>query len=89
MTTTTLSKWGNSSAIRIPSQFLKQLNLVDGAEIQIILTSENDLLLRPLVKPEQTNEQLRDHMRILLAKIKPESPRHEEVDFCIEGEELI
>jgi antitoxin MazE len=33
MITATLSKWGNSSAIRIPNQLLKHLNLEEGSEI--------------------------------------------------------
>lgn len=89
MTTATLSKWGNSSAIRIPNQFLKRLNLEEGAEIQIIVTPENDLLLRPTTKPQDSNEELRAHLKLLLSKIKPGSPRHEEIDFGIEGDELI
>jgi antitoxin MazE len=89
MTTATLCKWGNSSAIRIPSQLLKQLNLEEGAEMEITVTLENEILLRPLVKPLEPNEDLRAHMRMLLSKIKPDSPHHEEIDFGIEGDELI
>ncbi len=89
MTTTTLSKWGNSSAIRIPNQFLKRLNLQDGAEMLIILTPDNDILLRPMTKPQESNEDLRTHMKMLLSKIKPDSPRHEEIDLGVEGDELI
>jgi antitoxin MazE len=89
MTTATLSKWGNSCAVRIPNHFLKQLNLEEGAELEVILTSDNDILIRPLSKPKDTNEELRAHMKSLLAKIKPDSPRHEEIDFGIEGDEII
>ncbi|WP_309244738.1 AbrB/MazE/SpoVT family DNA-binding domain-containing protein [Cohnella silvisoli] len=89
MTSATLSKWGNSSAIRIPNQLLKRLNLEEGAELQIMLTPENDILLRPVVKPQETNEELRAHMKKLLAKVNPDSPRHEEIDLGIEGDELI
>lgn len=89
MTTATLSKWGNSSAIRIPNQFLKRLNLEEGAEIEIMLTPDNDILLRPLMKPQESNEELRAHMRSLLSKIKPGSQRHDELDLGIEGDELI
>ncbi len=88
MTTATLSKWGNSSAVRIPNQFLKRLNLDEGAELEIILTADNHILLRP-IHQEESSEDLREHLRMLLSKIKPDSPRHEEVDFGIEGEEKI
>jgi antitoxin MazE len=89
MMTATLSKWGNSSAIRIPTQILKCLNLEEGAEIQIMVTPENDLLLRPTVKPQESNEELRAHLKLLLSKFKPDSPRHGEIDLGIEGDELI
>lgn len=89
MTTATLSRWGNSSAVRIPNQLLKRLNLEDGAEMEIMVTPENDILLRPMVKPQESNEELRAHMRMLLSNIKPDSPRHEEIDLGIEGDELI
>ncbi|WP_144023645.1 AbrB/MazE/SpoVT family DNA-binding domain-containing protein [Paenibacillus sp. FSL H8-0548] len=89
MTTATLSKWGNSSAIRIPSQFLKQLNLEEGAELQIMVTVNNEILIRPLKKASETSEELRDHMKMLLSKIKPGSPRHEEIDLGVEGDELL
>ncbi|WP_223264070.1 AbrB/MazE/SpoVT family DNA-binding domain-containing protein [Paenibacillus sp. IHB B 3084] len=43
MTTTTLSKWGNSIAIRIPNQLLKHLDLEEGSEVEMIVTSEKKL----------------------------------------------
>ncbi|MDF2959866.1 MAG: hypothetical protein K0S39_1601 [Paenibacillus sp.] len=89
MTTATLSKWGNSSAVRIPNQLLKRLNLEEGAELQIMVTPENDILLRPTTKPQESNEELRAHLKMLLSKIKPDSSRHEEIDLGIEGDELI
>lgn len=89
MTTATLSKWGNSSAVRIPNQLLKRLNLEEGTEMQIMVTPENDILLRPIMKPQESNEELRAHMKMLLSKIKPDSARHEEIDLGIEGDELI
>ncbi|MHA6531408.1 AbrB/MazE/SpoVT family DNA-binding domain-containing protein [Paenibacillus sp. BAC0078] len=88
MTTVTLSKWGHSSAIRIPSQFIKRLNLEEGAEVEIILTPENDLLLRPVKKPKEADEDLRAHLQMLLSKIKP-GTSHDEVDLGIEGDELL
>ncbi|MDN4070020.1 AbrB/MazE/SpoVT family DNA-binding domain-containing protein [Paenibacillus vini] len=88
MTTATLSKWGNSTAIRIPNQLLKRLNLEEGTEVEIIVTPENDLLLRPVDKPQESNEELRAHLQSLLSKIKPDA-RHEEIDLGVEGDELI
>ncbi len=88
MTTVTLSRWGNSSGIRIPSQFLKQMNMVEGMQMEVILTPENHILLRPLQQVE-SNEELRAHLNKLLSQIKTDSPRHDEVDLGIEGDELI
>lgn len=88
MTTATLSKWGNSSAVRIPNQFLKRMNLEDGAELEIVLTPENTLLLRPSAQPQESNQQLRDHLKMLLSKVKPEH-RHEEFEWGTEGDEQI
>ncbi|WP_338080636.1 AbrB/MazE/SpoVT family DNA-binding domain-containing protein [Cohnella luojiensis] len=89
MATVTLSKWGNSSAIRIPNQFLKRLNLEEGAELQIMMTTDNEILIRPSSRPEESNEDLRAHLKTLLDQIKPETKRHEEVDYGVEGDELI
>lgn len=88
MTTVTLSKWGNSSAVRIPNQFIKQLNLTEGTELEAILTKENHILLKPLALTDSQTD-LRDHLQLLLSQIKEDTARHEEIDFGIEGEELI
>lgn len=88
MTTATLSRWGNSSAVRIPNQLLKRLNLEEGAELEVLLTPENHILLRPL-KQTESNEELREHLQTLLSGIKPDSSRHDEVDVGIEGDEII
>jgi antitoxin MazE len=89
MTTATLSKWGNRIAIRIPNQLLKHLDLEEGSEVEMIVTPEKEIILRPSIKPEETNEELRDHLSMLLSKIKTNSPRHNEIDLGIEGDELI
>lgn len=91
MVTTKVSKWGNSSAVRIPNQFTRLLNLKEGDVVQIKLTSEKDLLLRPIIEPQEqeSSEELREHLKNLLSQIEPDSPRHEEIDFGIEGNERI
>ncbi|MBD2848071.1 AbrB/MazE/SpoVT family DNA-binding domain-containing protein [Paenibacillus sp. IB182496] len=88
MTTAILSKWGNSSAVRIPNQVLKRLNLSEGEEIEIIVTADNELLLRPLSKYQESQISLRAHLSQLLAQVKTDV-RHEEVDLGIEGDEII
>lgn len=88
-TTVPLSRWGNSSGIRIPNQFLKRMNLVEGTEMEIILAPENHILLRPLQTPDESTVELRNHLKTLLSQIKTDSPRHEEVDLGVEGDEII
>jgi len=83
-----INKWGNSCAIRIPSQILKQLNLEEGAEIEMIVTPDRELLLRPVHQAQGSNAELHAHLQQLLSQIKPNA-RHEEVDLGIEGDELI
>ncbi len=39
--------------------------------------------------PADSNEELREHLRKLLTRIEPDSPRHEEVDTGIAGDELL
>jgi antitoxin MazE len=57
--------------------------------MEIMVTPENDILLRPKSKPQDSNEELRNHLKTLLSKINPDSPRHEEIDLGIEGDEKI
>ncbi len=89
MSKATLSKWGNSSAIRIPTDLIKRLNWSEGTEMEMIITNDNEILLRPLLQQEESNQDLKAHLNNLLAQIKPESPRHKEVDWGIEGDEKL
>ncbi|MGV7116048.1 AbrB/MazE/SpoVT family DNA-binding domain-containing protein [Paenibacillus kyungheensis] len=89
MSKATLSKWGNSSAIRIPTDLIKRLNWSEGTEMEMIITNDNEILLRPILQQEESNQDLKAHLNNLLAQIKPESPRHEEVDWGIEGDEKL
>ncbi|MBI3821292.1 MAG: AbrB/MazE/SpoVT family DNA-binding domain-containing protein [Planctomycetes bacterium] len=69
--TTQVSKWGNSLAVRIPGTYVKELELEDGAEVEVTRVKDG-LLLRPR-KHEYTLEEL-------LAKITPENT-HGETDW--------
>jgi antitoxin MazE len=68
---TQLGKWGNSLAVRIPRTFAKELDLEEGAELEMTRVA-GGLLLRPR-KPEYTLEEL-------LEQIKPEN-LHGETDW--------
>ncbi|MBS5909969.1 hypothetical protein NYE76_03700 [Paenibacillus sp. FSL M7-0831] len=65
------------------------MDIKEGIEVEIMVTPENGIFLRPLSKTQETNDDLRNHLKKLLSLIKPGSPRHEEVDFGVEGDELI
>ncbi len=42
-----VSKWGNSLALRIPSEIVRRLGLRDGATVQAQLTVDGSLSIRP------------------------------------------
>lgn len=66
-----VGKWGNSLAVRIPGAYAKELDLEEGAELEVTRV-DGGLLLRPR-KPAYTLDQL-------LARITPENI-HGETDW--------
>ena len=42
-----VAKWGNSLALRIPSELVRQLGLREGATVQAHLTVDGTLSIRP------------------------------------------
>lgn len=77
---TTVQKWGNSLAVRIPSALAERVAIQQGSEIQISVVNDREISLIPKKKAPVLEE--------LLAKITPEN-RHAEIDLGIEGNELI
>lgn len=78
--TTTVQKWGNSLAVRIPSGIAETISIKQGSEME--LSVENQVLT---LRPKKKKLTLED----LLSKINSEN-RHSEVDFGgIEGNELM
>ncbi len=68
---TQVGKWGNSLAVRIPGTYAKELELEEGAELEV--TRVDGGLLFRLRKPRYTLEEL-------LKQIKPEN-LHGETDW--------
>lgn len=68
---TTVQKWGNSLAIRIPRTLASQLDVTDGSSVELHVR-ENELVVRPVEKRLSLNE--------LLKNCKP-SQLHGETDF--------
>lgn len=42
-----ISKWGNSMAIRIPATFIKQTQLKDGDRVEVTLSQDGYLIIKP------------------------------------------
>ncbi|MCR6108620.1 AbrB/MazE/SpoVT family DNA-binding domain-containing protein [Salipaludibacillus agaradhaerens] len=48
---TTVQKWGNSLAVRIPNQYAKNLGVKHGSEVELELSSD-ELIVKPVkIKP--------------------------------------
>jgi antitoxin MazE len=77
----TVQKWGNSLAVRIPSQFAKNLGVKNGSQIELELL-DDEMVIRPV----KTKPMLDD----LLAQTKGKTNPHLDYEFGVpEGKELI
>lgn len=79
MPTTTVQKWGNSLAVRIPSAIAEAAAIKQGVELLLAINEEGLQLI-----PKKKKATLED----LLARITPEN-KHAEIDVGITGKELI
>jgi antitoxin MazE len=68
----TLSKWGNSLAVRIPLAIARQASLDEGDSVQLGLAPDGSIVLRPARK----RYELTDHVAGITA-----GNRHDEVDW--------
>jgi antitoxin MazE len=76
---TTVSKWGNSLAVRIPLAIAKQASLSEGDRVALALASDGGIVLRPARRKYEVSE--------LVARITPRN-RHRETDWGeAQGEE--
>ena len=62
---TTVQKWGNSYAVRIPMSFIKEVGLEYHADIELTL-EDGKLIIQPL--PEKAPS-----LKELLSEVKPEN----------------
>ncbi len=53
----TVAKWGNSLAIRIPQHLVKEIQLSEGAEIDLVVVDGN-LVIRPILRKHYSLEEL-------------------------------
>lgn len=68
----TVSKWGNSRALRIPKELALESGLDFGSKVELIL-ERGELRIVPIKEPRYTLEEL-------VAQITPEN-RHGEIDW--------
>jgi antitoxin MazE len=44
---TVINKWGNSLAVRIPSSFAQEINLIEGSKVEIVMEGGKIIIRRP------------------------------------------
>jgi antitoxin MazE len=67
----TVARWGNSLAIRIPQHIIKEIQLTEGAEVDLVVVG-GDLIIKPRSRRRYSLEEL-------VAAITPEN-LHSEVE---------
>lgn len=79
--TSTVQKWGNSLAVRIPKDMANHKAFNQGTVVEIIETDDG---LKIVLKKKKVEYSLTE----LLSQCKPEN-RHETIDFGVAGKEMI
>ena len=59
--TTTIKRWGNSAAVRIPRNVLSQVKLEEGSDVEIIISKEGEITLRAVRKRKSIQELFADY----------------------------
>ena len=49
-----IAKWGNSLALRIPAEYLRQMGIKEGDQVDVSLTADGALSIRPAKWNRQT-----------------------------------
>jgi antitoxin MazE len=68
----TISKWGNSLAVRIPLAIAKQASLAEGDSVKLVLDQDGAIVVRPTRRKYELSD--------LVAQITPKN-RHRETDW--------
>jgi len=89
VTTSTVRKWGNSLAVRIPQEVSELVKFVDGVEIEMYVTENKEVVLRHALPAADDQEALRKHFLLLRAKCKPGMVVHEDIFTEPMGDEII
>lgn len=56
-----VQRWGNSLAVRIPKSFAAETRIEQDTEVDLTI-AEGKLIIKPILRPEITLEQLLDRM---------------------------
>ncbi len=64
-----LHKWGNSLGVRVPAQFIKQLNLNESDPLEMVLDLEGESLI---IRRKLVVRRKKYDLKTLLSKITPE-----------------
>ncbi|MFY3791680.1 AbrB/MazE/SpoVT family DNA-binding domain-containing protein [Ureibacillus sp. MALMAid1270] len=83
MSTVIAQKWGNSLGIRIPKEAADRIGIDQGSEMELNVMGSDRIIT---LKPKRTRKKYT--LEELLSQITPEN-QHKEIDFGIEGRELI
>ena len=59
--TTTIKRWGNSAAVRLPRSILSQANLEEGTDVEILFSKEGEITLRAVRKRQRIQELFADY----------------------------
>ena len=75
--TTTIRMWGNSHAVRLPKALLDDIDLANGAELEVTTDGES-VTLRPVRQPR------RPMRKYTLEELVADQPEHPDTDECVE-----
>lgn len=56
MQTTTIAKWGNSLAVRIPKAVIDSAHLAEGDSMEVDLSAEGEIIMRSACRPLSLEE---------------------------------
>ncbi len=79
--TTTIQKWGNSLALRIPMSFAKNIHLHQGSAVEMVLTKD-----KIEVRPKNTDKKY--VLSEMIKKINKDN-LHSEPDWGTYGREML
>ena len=71
-----ISKWGNSMALRIPTAIVKEIKLKDGDSVEVTLSKDGSLIIRP---QKLSRKEIAEKLRAFRATLKMGTSAMDEV----------